>query len=279
MEHDVTQGIKLYAYRLPSKPAQTLFAYVPASQEPAIRQLLLGAGALEDSIQFRGSFASVRDILDDPRFANALSADSFAGAPQPPPGDFAIGGPTDPIIGTDTPGGFGVAFRNRLAQEGLGGLRGLGRGLQDPLRTIFETGVSGIPGATGGLFGTQEGREGFAQEDFISRALAGIRGGAQTIGSIASSIFGGQGTAEQEQFFAPNFAASVPGGAQNELAQARVGAELSRLAARQQFGTAFAQRLPSAFDLVEEFRAQPQGTGTLDFRDFLARRTQRGFTR
>lgn len=182
--------------------------------------------------------------------------------------------PGDPFTATDPiefPRGFGVAFRNRLDQEGLGGLRGVGRSLESPLADLFSTGIGTPVGTTGGLFGTQENRENFAAEDFISRALGGLRGGGRTLGSIASSIFGAPVTDVNQQFFNPQF--DTP----QALRAAETGAEVARLAARQQFGSSFANLLPSRFDLVEQFRAQPTGEAIPDFREFLSRRTQRGF--
>jgi hypothetical protein len=145
------------------------------------------------------------------------------------------------------------------------------RGLQNPLSNIFGIGVPA--GSQRGPFaGYWGGDEATAQQGFFERALNQLKGGQETIGGLARSVFDAPVTLESQKYLTPDFSEYEGVGNAQQFAQ------LARLAARQQFGAAMANRLTSAEDLVEEFRAQPKGMAgtTPDFRTFLTARLQRG---
>lgn len=145
------------------------------------------------------------------------------------------------------------------------------RGLQNPLSNILGIGVPA--GSQRGPFaGYWGGDEATAQQGFFERALNQLRGGQETIGGLARSVFDAPATFESQKYLTPDFSEFEGVGNAQQFAQ------LARLAARQQFGAAMANRLTSAEDLVEEYRAQPKGmAGTVpDFRTFLTARLQRG---
>lgn len=218
-----------------------------------------------------GGSRSPEQIVSD--FGSITQTEGNIALGAEPPGG-AAPRPTDPFSSETGTAGVGVAFRNALDQAGLGALRGIGRDVESPLTTIFD--VGGLAGLTGGPFGGLggEGREDFAVGDFFRNAINALQSGGATIGQLAGQAFNAPQTAETGRFFNPDF--SLQGGT-SALRDAEEFAQLARLSARQQFGTVLGRRLTSPQDLVEQFRAQPTGTATADFRDFLASRTQRGF--
>lgn len=190
-----------------------------------------------------------------------------------PRGRSVIGGPGDPISPEEGIYGSGVAFRRALESDplGRGAFGGFVRGLQNPLSNILGIGVPA--GSQRGPFaGYWGGDEATAQQGFFERALNQLRGGQETIGGLARSVFDAPATFESQKYLTPDFSEYEGVGNAQQFAQ------LARLAARQQFGAAMANRLTSAEDLVEEFRAQPKGMAgtTPDFRTFLSARLQRG---